>query len=337
MVDIDAIVLAAGHGKRMKSSLPKVMHAVAGRPLVYYPISAALAAGARRAVVVVGHEREQVTPFLDRTFGDCVCHVIQHEQNGTGHAAAQALPVVPDSVERVLILCGDTPLLCAEDLRAIVRALDQHPEAPLAMLTCIVDDPTGYGRIVRDECGRIREIREHRDLENDAQRAICEVNPGVYCARTGFLRDALTKLDANNAQGEIYLTDIVSLAATRGGTVDVNANAASLVGVNDRVQLAAAETVMQGRIIERVRRAGVTVCDGVVLHDTVDVSVDAVIENGATLRGSTTVASGAVVGVGCVLDNANVGENARLLPYTVVTDATIADGVTVGPFAWVRS
>lgn len=335
MSELYGIVLAAGHGKRMKSSLPKVMHPVTGRPLVYYPITAALAAGAHRAVVVVGHEREQVMPYLARAFGDRVLVAIQHEQNGTGHAAAQALPVLPQRAHRVLILCGDTPLLSADDLRALVRALDSHPDAPVAMLTCTVDDPTGYGRILRDQDGRIREIREHKDLENDAQRAIREVNPGVYCARIEFLRDALTKIDANNAQGEFYLTDIVALAAQSGGTVDVSADARSLVGVNDRAQLAATETVMQARIVERLRRSGVTVRDGAVIHDTVKVAPDATIENGATLRGTTTIATGAVVDVGCVVEDAYVGENAWLRPYTVVSCSRIEASAKVGPFAHV--
>ena len=335
MSELYAIVLAAGHGKRMKSALPKVLHPVAGRPIVHFPIAAALTAGAIRAVVVVGHERERVMPYLARSFGDRVVVAIQHEQNGTGHAAAQALPALPQRAERVLILCGDTPLLESRDLLALADALDKTPDAPLAMLTCTVDDPTGYGRILRNGEGRVVEIREHRDLENDDQRAIREVNPGVYCARVAFLRDALEKIDADNAQGEFYLTDIVAIAAKAGGTVDVSADARTLVGVNDRAQLAAAETVMQARIIERLRKSGVTVRDGASIHDTVKVSPDATIEHGASLRGTTTVEAGALIDVGCVVQDSFIGARALLRPYTVVTCSRVEAGAQVGPFAHV--
>ena len=335
MSDRYAIVLAAGHGKRMKSALPKVMHTVAGRPLVYYSVTAALSAGARRAVVVVGHGREQVVPYLAESFAERISIAVQHEIKGTGSATAQAIPALPKQADRVLILCGDTPLLRPEDLHTLVDALVSHPSAPLAMLTCVVDEPTGYGRIIRDNAGCIREVREHRDLESDAQRAIREVNPGVYCACTAFLRESLSKLNTNNAQGELYLTDIVSMAASSGGTVGVAADASSLVGVNDRAQLAAAETVMQARIIERLRRSGVTVRDGAVIHDTVCVSPDVTIGNGAALLGNTTVAAGAIVGIGCVVDSTHIGEGATLLPYTVVTDSDIEANAVIGPFAYI--
>ena len=333
MSELYGIVLAAGHGKRMKSALPKVMHPVAGRPLVYFPIAAALRAGAQRVVVVVGHERERVMPYLARAFGDRVVVAIQHEQKGTGHATAQALPALPKRADRTMILCGDTPLLLSDDLHRLAQALEGSPSAPLAMLTCKVNDPTGYGRILRNEAGQISAIREHRDLQTDEQRAIREVNPGVYCARLAFLRDALERIDANNAQGELYLTDIVAHAANAGGTVDVSADAATLVGVNDRAQLAAAENVMQARIIEQLRISGTTVRDGAVVHDTVSVEPDVTIEQGVSLRGTTTVKKGAHIDVGCVVENAFVGQDAVLRPYSVVTCSRVEAGARVGPFA----
>lgn len=335
MAELYGIVLAAGHGKRMKSALPKVLHPVAGRPLVYYPVAAALRAGANRVVVVVGHERERVMPYLARAFGDRVVVAIQHEQNGTGHATAQALPALPERADRVLILCGDTPLLRSEDLQRLAQALDDNPGAPLAMLTCTVDEPTGYGRILRDEAGKILAIREHRDLQTEQQRAIREINPGVYCARLAFLRDAIEQLDDDNAQGEVYLTDIVAHAVNAGGTVGVSADATTLVGVNDRAQLAAAETVMQARIVERLRTSGVSVRDGAVIHDTVKVAPDVTIEHGVALRGTTTVETGAVIDVGCVVQDAFVGERAELRPYSVVTCSRVEAGARVGPFAHV--
>ncbi len=338
MSDMYAVVLAAGHGKRMNSTLPKVMHPVAGRPLVHYPIRAALQAGAKRTVVVVGHERDRVIPYLARAFGNQVTIAIQHEQKGTGHAAAQALPVVPAEVTRLLIVCGDTPLLRSNDLRALAAALDDNPQSPLAILACTVDDPTGYGRLIRNEAGQIVEICEHKDLRNKKERSIREVNPGVYCARVSFLRDALDRIDSNNAQGEFYLTDIVALAAKRegqraAGVVDVSADASTLVGVNDRAQLAATEAAMQAQIIEQHRRAGATIREGAIVDDTVEIGTDVVVENGVTLRGTTKIESGAVIDVGCVVADSVVGKGAMLHPYTIVTSSTVEAGTVLGPFA----
>ncbi len=333
MSELYGIVLAAGHGKRMKSALPKVLHTVAGRPMVYYPVAAALEAGANRVVVVVGHERERVMPYLARAFGDRVVVAIQYEQHGTGHATQQALPALPAKADHVLILCGDTPLVSPRDLKRLASALSESEDSPLSMLTCRVKDPSGYGRILRDDAQRVVEIREDRDLD-DAQRAIDEVNPGVYCARRSFLQDALQRIDTDNAQGELYLTDVVGLAAKSGGSVmDVSADAGTLVGINDRSQLAAAESVMQARIIDTLRKAGVTIHGGVVIHDTVRISPDVRIEMGASLRGTTTVESGAVVDAGCVVQDSFIGSGAMLEPYSVVECSRVEAGAKVGPFA----
>ena len=237
----------------MGSRLPKVMHQIAGTPLIAFPIRAALEAGAEHIVVVVGYRKELVTDYVKSTFADRATTAEQLEQKGTGHATAQALPAIPDSVERVLILCGDTPLLKSNDLSRLVEALDNAPQAQLSMLTCVVEDPTGYGRILRDDSGRVCGIREDRDLDG-TQRGIREVNPGVYCARTAFLRIALPQLRSDNAQEELYLTDVVSLAANSGGVVDVAADGASLVGVNDRQQLLTAEAVLSKESIAHVRQ-----------------------------------------------------------------------------------
>ncbi|MCU0692238.1 MAG: NTP transferase domain-containing protein [Polyangiaceae bacterium] len=332
MDELVAIVLAAGHGKRMKSSTPKVMHKVAGRPLVHYCIAAAIEAGAVQAVVVVGHEREQVVPYLHAAFGSRVRTAVQEQQHGTGHAALQALPALCPDADRVLILYGDTPLLNPADLGALDSALRDHPHAPLALLTCSIDDPRGYGRIMRGADGSVVEIREHRDLRSDAERATREVNPGVYCARVAFLREALASLRPENAQGELYLTDIVAQAVTRGGIVDAPGHASSLVGINDRDQLALAERLMRERILARHRKSGVTLRAGAQVDDTVTLQADATIESHAVLRGDTTVGAGALVGVGCVLTDARIGNGAQLGPYCVVQGANVAPGAELGAF-----
>lgn len=189
--------------------------------------------------------------------------------------------------------------------------------------------------MIRGDNGSIVEIREHRDLRSDEERALREVNPGVYCARLDFLRHALGKLDTSNAQGELYLTDIVAQAAALGGTVDVQADAHTLLGVNDRSQLAEADEIMQRNLIRRLRQSGVTIRQSAIIHDTVVVEPDVVIENGVTLRGMTSIGKGTVIDVGCVVEDSFIGEDVLLRPYTVVSQSRVGAGAQVGPFAHV--
>ncbi len=336
MTHLAAIVLAAGQGTRMKSALPKVLHPVAGRPLVHYPVAAALEAGAEEVVVVVGHGAERVTAYLADAFAGRVKTALQAEQLGTGHAAQMAMPVLDAAADRVLLLYGDTPLLHASDLRAVVRALDDAGDAPLAMLTCVVDDATGYGRVLRDASGRVVAIREHKDLQSDDERAVREINPGMYAVRTAFLRRELAALRADNAQAELYLTDVVAAAGRSGGALGVRADATTLAGVNDRAQLADAERSMYRRIRERLGRAGVTVHGEPLVDDGVEVAPDATLGHGAVLRGRTRVAAGATVDAGCVLTDATIDAGAVLKPYSVVTDSRVGEGAQIGPFAHLR-
>jgi bifunctional UDP-N-acetylglucosamine pyrophosphorylase/glucosamine-1-phosphate N-acetyltransferase len=260
MPKLAAIILAAGQGTRMKSSTPKMLHLLAGRPLIYYSVRAALGAGASDVVVVVGKGAKEVEDYLASTFGKAVRTASQAEQRGTGHAASMAMPVLGD-VESTLVLYGDTPLLEIADLRALATALEGHPDASLALLTCVLDDPTGYGRVLRDEKGRVIAIREHRDLRNEKERAITEVNPGFYAARVPFLRDALGRLTPNNAQNELYLTDVVEAAGKKGGAIALPTQPTSLTGVNDRAQLASAEAVCT-----RTPNGGAFRCDCTVIR-----------------------------------------------------------------------
>jgi bifunctional UDP-N-acetylglucosamine pyrophosphorylase / glucosamine-1-phosphate N-acetyltransferase len=335
MLKLAAIVLAAGQGTRMKSPVPKMLHPLAGRPLIHYAVRAVLDAGASDVVVVVGHGGGQVQTYLADTFGGAVRTAEQSEQRGTGHAALMAMPLLGD-VESTLVLYGDAPLVEVRDLRALAAALEGHPEAPLALLTCVLDDPTGYGRVLRDGNGRVLGIREHRDLRNEKERAISEVNPGFYAARLTFLREALGELQPTNEQKELYLTDIVEAAGKKGGAIALPTEPASLVGVNDRAQLGAAEASMHRRIVERLGRAGVTFRGDPRVDDLVEVEPNATLESGVVLRGKTTVRSGAIVDVGCVLSDAIVEEGAHVLPYSVVTSSRIGPRAKVGPFAHLR-
>jgi len=335
MLKLAAIVLAAGQGTRMKSALSKMLHPLAGRPLIYYAVKAAIDAGSTDVVVVVGHGAEKVEAYLRETFGSTVRTVIQAEQRGTGHAASMAMPAL-QGVDSALVLYGDAPLVEVADLKALAVALEAHPDAPMALLTCHLADPSGYGRVIRDGDGRVVQIREHRDLQNEKERGIREVNPGFYAAKLDFLRKALADLQPNNAQQELYLTDIVEAAAKVGGALALPTGAASLVGVNDRAQLASAEAAMHRRIAERLARTGVTfrgdprVDEGVVVHP------DAVLESGVVLRGKTVVHAGARIDVGCVVTDSTIAAGAELLPYCVVTSSQVGARAKIGPFAHLR-
>jgi len=331
-----AIVLAAGQGTRMKSRRAKVLHELCGRPMLHHVLDAAFAAGANSAVVVVGFDGESVRASLAE-YGERVRIAVQPEQRGTGHAVGCAMPSVPEGAQTLLVLCGDTPLVREGDLRAPARALGAGPnDAALALLTCEADDPTGYGRILRDANGRVVGIREHRDC-TEAERAIREVNPAMYAVRAGFLAEALPKLTPNNAQGELYFTDVVAQAAASGAALGVPcADAASLVGINDRAQLHAAEEALYARTANRLRRAGVTVRGGARIDATVEVEPDAIVEHGVVLRGRTRIAAGAHVDVGSVLTDVVVGAGTRVLPYTVATRSILGESAQIGPFSHLR-
>jgi bifunctional UDP-N-acetylglucosamine pyrophosphorylase / glucosamine-1-phosphate N-acetyltransferase len=333
-----AILLAAGQGTRMKSELPKVMHRVCGLPILHFGVRAALDAGCGEVVVVVGHGRQVVEEYLGRAFPrERVRTVVQERQRGTGDAARVGLAVVRSGMIRALILNGDVPLIRGEDLKAVTVPLDDlAAPAALAIATCVVTDPTGYGRILRKE-GRVVEICEHRDLRNEGERAILEINAGIYAANVVLLKEAVSTLAPVNAQEELYLTDIIAFASNaseRIGTVTLGAEV--LAGVNDRDQLAQVEDAMHRRLVRVSRLAGATVRDGARLDAGVTLEPDVVVEAGAALRGSTHVRRGATVDVGCVLTNVDVGERAVVKPYSVATDSRIGPGAQVGPFAHLR-
>ena len=344
-----AVVLAAGQGTRMKSALPKVLHPLCGRELVAWPVAAALEAGAARVVVVVGHGREAVagalaTRFAAPTAGGRVTTAVQHEQLGTGDAVRSALPALTDidPDDYVLVLCGDTPLLRADAIYALLEvAMPAGGEArsKCAMLTGIVDDPTGYGRIVRDAHGRVVAIREHKDASAE-ERAIREMNPGVYAIEKRFLERSIAALDTKNAQGERYLTDVVARAAQED-PAGVAARAwpmEDLHGVNDRHDLARAEVLLRERINRELGKQGVTLRDPHTTYVDADVEIEAdvTLGPGVVLRGRTQVGAGALIDVGCVLENVSVAAGARLKPYTVATDSTIGPRAQVGPFSHLR-
>jgi len=332
-----AIILAAGQGTRMKSATPKVMHRVCGLPIVHFGVKAALDAQCTEVVVVVGHGRTMVEEYLARAFGDRVRTAVQQEQRGTGDAARVGLAAADEGADRVLVFYGDVPLLSADELTAVVQPIsDRRSPATLSLATCRVDDPTGYGRVLR-ESGRVTEIREHRDLRSDEERAVREINAGVYAGSASWFREALASLVADNAQGELYITDMVEFAARAGAPIAaVTLSSDALAGVNDRDQLARVEEVMHARLVRSWRLSGATVRAGARIDAGVALGPDVTVEAGAVLRGATRVERGAVIDVGCVLTNVSVGAGAVVRPYTVATDARIGERAQVGPFAHLR-
>jgi bifunctional UDP-N-acetylglucosamine pyrophosphorylase / glucosamine-1-phosphate N-acetyltransferase len=336
MASQTAVILAAGQGTRMRSALPKVLHPIAGRPLLHYPVRAALEAGCDDVVVVVGHGRDLVEQYLQSAFGSRIRTVVQETQRGTGDAARHGVAAIERDDRLVVVFYGDVPLLEAADLRLVL----EHRKASgalLAIATCTVADPTGYGRVIRDEQHKVVAIREQRDLENDDQRAIREINPGIYVAEVGWLRASLDSLDTKNAQGELYLTDIVEGAAKRGERVTgIDARESVLFGVNDRVQLFEAEKRMHRRIRAKHQRAGVTVRGGALIDDSVEIDADAHIDTNAVLRGATRVGAGVHVGVGAVLVDVVVAEGAVIKPYSVLEKSRVGARAQIGPFSHLR-
>jgi len=331
-----AIILAAGQGTRMKSPLPKVLHTVAGLPMYAHVVRAVLGAGVARTVLVVGHGREAVEADAQARFGERVTSALQERQLGTGDAVRAGLTGVPADTAWVLVLCGDTPLVHVGLVEALLGAARASAK-DLVMLTSKVADPTGYGRIVRGSDGAVLRIREHKDASPE-ERAIAEVNPGVYAMRLGFLREALGKLSTNNAQGELYLTDVVEQAAAGTGVDTLSWRFEDTQGVNDRAQLAECEAPLRERFALALARSGVTVRDPKTLYAdvTVEVEPDAVLEPNVHLRGQTRIGRSAHVETGSVLRDVVVHAGAHLKPYTVAEKSVIGEQAETGPFAHLR-
>ncbi|MEU6269401.1 bifunctional UDP-N-acetylglucosamine diphosphorylase/glucosamine-1-phosphate N-acetyltransferase GlmU [Saccharopolyspora shandongensis] len=338
---VSTVVLAAGEGTRMRSATPKVLHRLAGRPLVEHAVRAAAGLDPDSLVVVLGHGRDAVAEHLtgladalDRP----VITAVQEEQLGTGHAVSCGLSGLPAGLTgTVLVSYGDVPLLDSEALRAL---LSEHREAgnAVTVLTAVVDEPTGYGRMLRDADGRVTGIVEQKDATPE-QAAITEINSGVYAFDAEVLADALKRLSTDNAQGELYLTDVLSIA--RGDGRPVGALVCSdpwlVEGVNDRVQLARLGAELNRRLLLRWMRAGVTITDpnSVWLDADVELDRDVLLEPGVQLRGGTKVGEGAVVGPDTTLTGCVIHPGASVV-RTHGEGAEIGPDAKVGPFAFLR-
>ncbi|MFJ2028778.1 bifunctional UDP-N-acetylglucosamine diphosphorylase/glucosamine-1-phosphate N-acetyltransferase GlmU [Streptosporangium sp. NPDC087985] len=330
------IVLAAGEGTRMKSKTPKILHELCGRTLVDHMLVAARGLEPERLIVVIGHERERVHAHLTRTSPDAQA-VVQAEQKGTGHAVRIVLETAGTIDGTVLVTYGDTPLLRTGTLATLLERHEQDRNA-VTVLTAEVPDPYGYGRVIRDAKGAVLEIVEEKDASPE-QRMIREMNSGVYAFDGALLADAVKRVSTSNAQGEEYLTDVLSILREDGHRVGAHiaADYVEVEGVNDRVQLASARGVLNSRLLETHMRAGVTVIDPASTWVDVDVTLgpDVVIHPGTQLHGRTVVGEGAEIGPASTLTDTVVGEGA-VVRNAVCVEAEIGPEALVGPYAYLR-
>lgn len=332
---LNIVILAAGQGKRMQSNLPKVLHPIAGRPMLTHVLDSARALGAQCIVVVVGHGAEQVKQAYavqpDLQFA------VQQPQLGTGHAVLQAVPLLQesDTNDVTIILYGDVPLVQPDTLRALLTARADG----VAILTEILPDATGYGRIVRDSKGNVTAIVEHKDATPE-QRAIQEVNTGIMAVPTRHLKSWLAKLTNNNAQGEYYLTDIIGMAVAEGVSVNVAHPAASFetLGVNSRLQQAELERLWQRELARRQLEAGVTIVDPARfdLRGELVCGQDVFIDVGCVFEGHVVLADGVRIGAHCVLRNVTLGRSTHIEPFSHLDQAEVGAEAHIGPYARLR-
>lgn len=333
MSELVAVILAAGKGTRMKSKLPKVLHKVGGKPMLQHVLDAADAAGAARKVVIVGHEAELVEAMV----GEQAQMALQAEQLGTGHAVMQTEAVLKDFCGTVMIICGDTPLLEAAELKKFYEG-HVASQAAATVLTAFMDDPAGYGRIIRDADGNVLGIVEEKDAVLE-QKSIKEINTGIYCVEAPLLFGVLATLTCDNAQGEYYLTDVLAKLNVMGKKVGGVATADSdmIMGINSRRQLAEAENIMRRRILNKLMDDGVTIMDpaSTFIEKGVEIGQDTVIYPYTWLEGTTKIGEDCQIGPNVRLTNVRIGNTAEL-QFVYGHDCEVQDNVVIGPYVHLR-
>jgi bifunctional UDP-N-acetylglucosamine pyrophosphorylase/glucosamine-1-phosphate N-acetyltransferase len=333
ILNIMGIVLAAGQGKRMKSKLYKVLHPVGGKPMVGHVIDTLAQLDTNRTVVVVGHGADAVKAYL----GDRVEYAMQSEQLGTGHAVLQAKELLGREDGLTVLLYGDTPLITSESLKQMIR-LHREKGAAATVMTAIMDDPTGLGRIIRDEHGRVSRIVEQKDCSAE-EREIQEINSGMYCFSNRKLFEVLDQVTNNNAQGEYYLTDVVGILVDQNEVVEAycTPDAIETFGVNDRVALSVAERIMRAGINQRQMLHGVTLIDPANTYIDADVQIgsDTVILPGTVIKGGTVIGEDCVIGPNTEITDSTIGNGVHI-KQSVLLQAQVGDKTTIGPFAYLR-
>lgn len=329
---LHVVILAAGQGSRMKSSLPKVLHKIAGKPILHHVMDTARQLGADGIHGVIGHGADQVRSVT--TAAD-VEWVLQEQQLGTGHAVAQALPGVPDNAI-VLVLYGDVPLITAATLKALV---DRVHQGSLGLLTVNLEDPDGYGRILRDDQNRVTAIVEQKDA-SDEQKKIREINTGILAVSASHLKSWLPRLSNSNAQGEYYLTDIIAMAASEGLAIEVAqpATEQEVQGINNRSQLAGLERWYQRCEAERLMAEGASLADParIDVRGQLTVGQDVLIDVNVVFEGTVTLGNNVSIGPNCVIRDARLADGVVIHPNSVIDGAEIGEAVQIGPFARLR-
>lgn len=333
MENLKAIILAAGEGTRMRSKKPKVLHEIFNRTMVDYVIDSARGCGAQQVCVVVGHKAEEVKAAI---VGEGISFALQQEQKGTGHAVMMADSFIAPEKD-ILILYGDTPLIQGETLRRLTETHRQMNHSA-TVVSALVENPQGYGRIIRDEEGNFKRIVEQKDAAPE-QLAVKEINTGIYIFKGAALRLALARLDNNNAQGEYYLTDCLELLCQGGDSVGaiIAEDAQEFFGVNSRMQLAEATKIMQKRINHRHMEQGVTIVDpdNTYIDSRVEIGMDTVLLPGCVLEGNTIIGEDCRIGPNSRLTDMKLG-NGVTLQSTTAIESEIGSDTTVGPFAYIR-
>lgn len=322
---LTVIVLAAGKGTRMKSAKAKVLHEVCSAPMLHHVLNAIAPLKAGRTIAIVGHQRQAV---IDSIKGYDFVPVTQEEQLGTGHAVLVAEHAVPEDSETVMILCGDTPLIRPETLQEMFAS---HSEsgAVLTVMTTMLDNPTNYGRIISDENDHLRGIVEQKDATPD-QQAIQEINAGIYCVDKSFLFQTLKDVGTDNSQGEVYLTDIVSMAVNSDLKVEkyITPNSQDVLGVNSRVELSQAHSELHMRKNRELMLQGITIQspESVFISSQSTVGKDSLIMNGVHLEGTSQIGSQCVLKQGVILTDCIIGDNVVIGPYSVLSQCTVTAG-----------
>ncbi len=333
MTNIFAVILAAGQGTRMKSKLYKVLHPVCGKPMVEHVVENIQTLNVSRIVTVVGHGAEKVKDQL----GEKSEYVLQEEQLGTAHAVIQAESILSELEGTTLVVCGDTPLIQPETMKALFEH-HHNQNAKATILTAVAGNPTGYGRVIRDANGQVSQIVEQKDATPE-QQLVTEINTGTYCFDNKALFDALKLVNNENAQGEYYLPDVIEILQKQGEIVSAYtcANLDETLGVNDRVALAQAEEIMRALINEKHMRNGVTIINPLSTHISADAQIgrDTVIKPGTIIEGNTIIGEDCIIGPNSNIVNSRIGDRTTV-QNSVVTDSYVGEDTAVGPFAHLR-
>ncbi len=334
--DIATIILAAGKGTRMKSDLVKVLHPILGLPMLSYPLDLSLnKICAQKTIVVIGHQADRVKEIFKDSR---ITFALQEEQLGTAHAVLKALPYISEFSGTVLILCGDVPLIKGETILSFIEAFNEN-ESVLSVLTAVVEDPSGYGRIIRNSQGWLEKIVEEKDAIED-EKQIREVNTGIFCIKSFFLKEGILEIGRDNAQNEYYLTDLIGIARKKGFRCSAHmiANPIEAMGINTRIDLALATEVLRKEKVKEIMLSGVTLIapNTCYIEKMVEIGKDTIIYPNCIIQGNTRIGERCTIESNVKITDSKIGNDVTIRSNSVITESLIEDGVSIGPFAHIR-